>query len=393
MVETRNESRGHSESTMTTPPLKIIAALAFLSLIVAACSLSVSPSEGTPSGSEFSTPTLAPSPTPRPTATFAPPTMTPTVAPVAGTTTIVVNVRSKPDQSGDVLGQLPINSDVQIIGTDFTKSWYQIIYPDGPDGLGWVAGQFIQTDATPEVPVIGAGAAGTPPPGVEGKASQTINVRSGPGTDFNTLGTLDTGESMILSGKNASGTWLQIYFPGGPGDRGWVSAGFVTVDDTSTLPTLDDQGTPVPGGDQQSTAAPTPSATLEAAAPDGDSPQTPALTVSFSPQSSRLFAYTSEISYPDGDREDWIQFTPYSPQAGQTAPMLASLTCIGNGTVVVELWQDGTPLDNWGTLACGSSQGPLNLAGDSTYLFHLSAAEGSGGLQFVQYTLTIQIGY
>jgi hypothetical protein len=81
-----------------------------------------------------------------------------------------VNVRSEPDQTGDVLGQLPINTDVQIIGTDFTKSWYQIIYPDGPDGLGWVAGQFVQTEQTPEVPVIGAGAASTPPPGVQGQA-------------------------------------------------------------------------------------------------------------------------------------------------------------------------------------------------------------------------------
>ena len=377
---------------MTTSRVRFFAALASLALL-AACSLSVSPSEETPDGNEFSTPTLAPSLTPRPTATTAPATITPTVAPVAGTTTIIVNVRSGPDQSSNVLGQLPISTDVQIIGTDFTKSWYQIIYPDGPDGIGWVAGQFIQTEETPEVPVIGGGAAGTPPPGVEGQASQTINVRSGPGTDFNTLGTVDSGESMTLTGKNGSGTWLQIYFPGGPGDRGWVSAGFVTVDDTSGLPVLDDQGTPVPGGGGESTAAPTASATLEAAPSDGDSPQTPALTVTFSPQSSRLFAYTSEVSYPEGDREDWIQFAPYSPQAGQTAPMLASLTCEGNGTVVVELWQDGTPLENWGTLACGSSQGPLNLAGDSTYLIHLSAAEGSGGLQFVQYTLTVQIGY
>jgi hypothetical protein len=33
------------------------------------------------------------------------------------------------------------------------------------------------------------------------------------------------------------------------------------------------------------------------------------------------------------------------------------------------------------------------LSGDSAYLLHISAAEGSGGLQYVQYTLTVQIGY
>jgi len=378
---------------MNTSRLKLAAALTFLGVLAVACSFSVAPASGTPAAPGFSTPTLAPSLTPHPTFTPAPPTITPTVAPVAGTTTIIVNVRNKPDQSGEVLGQLPINTDVQIIGTDFTKTWYQILYPDGPDGVGWVAGQFIQTDQTPNVPVIGAGAAGTPPPGVQAQTSQKINVRSGPGTDFDTLGTVDGSQSITLTGKNATGTWLQIYFPGGPGDRGWVSAGFVTVDDTSGLPVLDDQGTPAAPSGGASTTAASPTATIAAAAEDGDSPQAPALTVSFSPQTSRLFAYTSDVSYPEGDREDWIQFTPYSPQTGQTAPMLASLTCTGNGTLVVELWKDGAPLKDWGTLACGSSEGPLDLSGDSTYLIHLLAAEGSGGLQYVQYTLTVQIGY
>jgi hypothetical protein len=256
-----------------------------------------------------------------------------------------------------------------------------------------VAAQLIQTDATPQVPVIGAPVAGTPPPGIQAQANQKINVRSGPGTDFNSLGTVDGGQSVTLTGKNTDATWLQIYFPGGPGDRGWVSAGFVSVDDTSSLPVLDDQGTPAATGDQPSSEAPSPSPTIAAAADDGDSAQNPALTVTFSPQSSRLFAYTSDVSYPEGDREDWVQFKPYSTQSGQTAPLLASLTCTGNGTLVVELWQDGVPLKDWGTLACGSSEGPLNLSGDSTYLLHLSAAEGQGGLQYIRYTLTVQIGY
>jgi len=378
---------------MKSPFLKLPLALASLALLVTACSFSVSPSNGTPSGAEFSTPTLAPSLTPRPSFTPAPPTITPTVAPVAGKTTVQVNVRAKPDLASNALGLLQPNSDVQIIGTDFTKSWYQIIFPDGPDGVGWVASQLVQTDSTPQVPVIGAGAAGTPPPGVQAQANQKINVRSGPGTDFNTIGTVDNGQSITLTGKNDGATWLQIYFPGGPDDRGWVSAGFVNVDDTSGLPVLDDQGTPASPSGQPSSQAATPSPTIAPAPNDEDSAQRPALTVSFSPQSSRLFAYTSEVSYPQGDREDWIQFSPYSPQTGQTAPLLASLTCSGNGTVVVDLWQDGVPLNDWGTLACGSSEGPLNLSGDSTYLLHISAAEGQGGLQYVQYTLTVQIGY
>jgi uncharacterized protein YgiM (DUF1202 family) len=373
---------------------KLVVLLVWLAFGAAACSFRVSPSEGTPGTTGFSTPTLAPSPTPRPTNTPAPPTIAPTVEPVAGTTTITVNVRSKPDQGASVLGQLEPGADVQIIGTDFTKSWYEITYDKGPDGIGWVAGQFIQTDATPDVPVVGAGASGTPPPGIQAETSQTVNVRAGPGTDFDTIGSIDSGQKITLTGKNDTGTWLQVYVPGAPDDRGWVTAGFVTVDDTSSLPVLNDQGTPVPGGGQgSSTEAPSPSPTLSVAAEDGDSAQAPALTVSFSPDSSRLLAYTSDVSYPQGDREDWVQFAPYSPQPGQTAPMLATLACTGNGTVNVELWQDGKPLQNWGNLACGSSEGPLNLSGNSTYLLHISAAEGSGGLQYVQYTLTVQIGY
>jgi hypothetical protein len=42
-------------------------------------------------------------------------------------------------------------------------------------------------------------------------------------------------------------------------------------------------------------------------------------------------------------------------------------------------------------LACGD-QIQLDLAGDATYLFYLSAVEGSGGLQYVLYTFSIKVG-
>jgi uncharacterized protein YraI len=373
-----------------------------LAMLLSACSVRVGNSATeVPTELPFNTPTLPPTATPRPTATVVTPSITPTVSPVEGTVSTQINVRAAPDKNSVSEGLLKAGETVQIVGQNEAGDWWLIQYPPAESGLGWVSAAYIQSASKPDVPVVNPEASKptplaspTPLAGLSAKTVEKVNVRSGPGTGYNSLGTIDPGSSLTLTGKNETGTWLQIYKAGGPGDRGWVSAAYVQVDgDTNQLPVLDEMGTPVaqtPGTPEAERATSTP--VIAPAADDGDSAQKPAISILFSPQASRKFIYSNDVSTPQGDSTDWLQFAPYSPQPGQTTPINLGLTCDGNGSVNVELWQNGTPLSGWGSLACGGHSGSLSLAGDSTYLLKLSAAEGTGDLQSVKYTLTASLG-
>ena len=59
-------------------------------------------------------------------------------------------------------------------------------------------------------------------------ANTPVNIRSGPGTVYSTIGAIPQSGSATVTGKNADGTWWVINFPAGAGGRGWVSASVVT---------------------------------------------------------------------------------------------------------------------------------------------------------------------
>jgi SH3-like domain-containing protein len=52
-------------------------------------------------------------------------------------------------------------------------------------------------------------------------ASQTVNVRSGPGTSFGVVGTLEPGARVRVFGPNGDGTWIEVELS--PGRTGWVA--------------------------------------------------------------------------------------------------------------------------------------------------------------------------
>lgn len=92
-------------------------------------------------------------------------------------------------------------------------------------------------------------------------ATQNVNVRSGPGTNFSIVGKLQQGESAPLKGKSPDGTWWQIAYPTEQ-ERGWVASQFTTFSDTSItvavvqVPTADTSATPRPTAPPQATAIP-----------------------------------------------------------------------------------------------------------------------------------------
>jgi hypothetical protein len=66
----------------------------------------------------------------------------------------------------------------------------------------------------------------TPEPAPSFTSDQSVNVRSGPGTNYPKLGSVDAGQSFEILGKNAAGDWLEFVYDG---DAAWVTADMVTV--------------------------------------------------------------------------------------------------------------------------------------------------------------------
>jgi uncharacterized protein YraI len=75
---------------------------------------------------------------------------------------------------------------------------------------------------------------------------QQINVRSGPGTEYPTVGILIGGEQVPAKGRSAAGLWIQVDYPGVEGGRAWVYAPLVTLRDAASLPIIEPPPTPTP---------------------------------------------------------------------------------------------------------------------------------------------------
>jgi uncharacterized protein YraI len=331
-------------------------------------------------------PSTTPIPSKSPTVTPLPPTLTATPLLINGTLTIKVNVRSGPGISYASLGQLGAGENVQVIAREVTGAWYQILYPASPEGSGWVTAQYVKIPTGTQVPLQP-----TPtPPGPTGRVIQRLNVRSGPGTTFNSIGILEPGASVSLTGKNSTASWLQITYTAGPGGIGWVIAQYIQTDSTGDLPVLDESGNIVTPGvaGTPSGPGPVPTPTIGPALTDGDSSAIPAINVTLSSLGTTRFIYSSQVSTPQGDPEDWIAFTPYS-STGTNARLIFSLSCTGNDTLTVELLLGGSLLSGWGTLECGDKGKSILLPAGQMILVNLKPAAGNG-LRLVAYTLDVQ---
>jgi uncharacterized protein YraI len=94
--------------------------------------------------------------------------------------------------------------------------WSRIGFPTA----GWVNNRYIQflSEGTPAIHTT---------VGVEHAyvAAESLHVRSGPGTEFPIVQSLDHGQTVVIVAVVTDGGWKQIIMPG----KGWVSTEFVQV--------------------------------------------------------------------------------------------------------------------------------------------------------------------
>lgn len=189
------------------------------------------------------TPTREPSPTSAPPTsplpTPAPPTPTPLPTGTLTAGADGANVRAGPDTSFDLLGSLDPGQTAPILGT--YEDWFLTEYEGEP---AWIASWVVEAADLEYVPGVDeAGVVVATPAGPQPTPAGTLtvgdngaNVRSGPDTDYDLLGSLDPGATAPVTGK--SGDWFRIDYEG---QIGWVAGWIVEVAGAEGVPEVEVQ--------------------------------------------------------------------------------------------------------------------------------------------------------
>lgn len=248
-----------------------------LSLLLAACAMpgfeeptptATATLEASPTPSPTNTPEPTATPTPEPTAT---PTQMPEPAPVLGRAESNVTVRAESRRGSKSLGGIYSNQGVQIIARNDQARWFYIIWPDSPNGRAWVladAVNLVDVDMT-QLPIAivdanknvsflppflwtvsGEPLPIPPVPQVDNvrpaEITQAVNVRVAPNLGSVTIGALQVGQVVTMTGRFGENEWVQIDFPSGPEGKGWISTGEIKpLDGYGDLPYYNILATPI----------------------------------------------------------------------------------------------------------------------------------------------------
>jgi uncharacterized protein YraI len=283
----------------------------------------------------------------------------------------------EPSTASKVIGIVVANSTVQIVGKDRGENWWQILYEAGEEGKGWVTAQYVETVGKPEVPVIGVSGINTNS-GTAATVIQQLNIRSGPGTSFNSLGVLNANDVLNLTGKNREGTWLQIDFPAGPVGKGWVSSAFVKTDDTTSLPIISEAGSVIGTGTPIDTPLPA-TPTLIPAPMDFDSADSPIKTVILGGAGAYTLLYNGDVSFPEGDTDDWISVTSH------VDILFVGIECQGSGSLHTEIVGKATDL------VCNEELQAISVSRDAPFLIHIRAIGPANPLVYTKYKLVLKV--
>jgi uncharacterized protein YraI len=166
------------------------------------------------------------------------------------TTTEVVNVRSGPGLTYPIYGLAPKGATGKAVGVSEDAGWWAVELPTtvSTEGIGWVSADWVIAENTENVPVIPASElpppAEIPPPGPQdpqATAIEPINVRSGPGTAYESYGVVPIGATGRVVGVSQDGNWWVVAIPPevAPEGLGWVNAAYVTTANTDGVPVLE----------------------------------------------------------------------------------------------------------------------------------------------------------
>ena len=277
-----------------------------------------------------------------------------------------------------------------------------------------------------------------------------LNVRTGPGTNYDVVGALSAGSSASIIGKSPNGGWWKIQCPPNSGSECWISAGSqystaanadavqvaavppapahteptaVPTDQPAQEPTgepvQEPTGEPVqePTGEpvqeptsepvqepvQEPTGEPVQEPTSEpvqeptgepiqeakVADFDNDSLQNPAQTHLLRITGTRNFSHSNAVSYANGDQDDWVQFEfPNNSNVNQNVWITLNCTIEGSDSAQLRatIWEDGAQTSK--IVICG--QGEQQLTVDNTKVQSVRIHWGiTDDDIYADYTLTV----
>lgn len=141
-----------------------------------------------------------------------------------------VNLRTGPSVSYPVAVQMAAGQALTLIGRNYDASWVEAVLPTGT--RGWMNARYaITTFPVTGLPVTFSGIV-DPIPAQPVTATATVvanflNLRVGPGANFDKAAQLVRGQSLQLVGRNADARWVQVNVPNIGG--GWVSARYIAA--------------------------------------------------------------------------------------------------------------------------------------------------------------------
>jgi len=166
-----------------------------------------------------------------------------------GMTLANVYVRTGPAENYPAYGIVPAGINGRIIGIS-EDSLYWVVRIDPAivgNGYGWMRAEYIAASNTAGMTVVATPPLTTteappaPPAGVPtGTATDYLNVRSGPGTNYPVLVVAPPGASGYITGKSSDSQWWQVkistqYAADG---LGWVSGGYVITQNVEGVPVV-----------------------------------------------------------------------------------------------------------------------------------------------------------
>ncbi len=107
--------------------------------------------------------------------------------------------------------------------------------------------------------------------------------------------------------------------------------------------------------------------------------ETPLAKVTIAPMNSRAFQVNGEVSAPEGDAEDWVEFNSFS------GAVVIQVVC-SSTALQVELWNNGASVEGF-LLACGEER-VLNISPNSVYILRLFDP-ASNEFRHTKYTLSV----
>ncbi|MCL2336846.1 MAG: N-acetylmuramoyl-L-alanine amidase [Firmicutes bacterium] len=136
-----------------------------------------------------------------------------------------VNLRSAPGTNSSIITTVPKGQRFQVLETK--GDWYKVTFGQQ---TGWIAGWMVETataDSTPTQQTQQQNSAGKTKQATI--TADSVNVRSGPGSSYSTITTVNKGAKFSVAGT--SGQWVKINLPNGK--TGWVAGWLSSVSETA----------------------------------------------------------------------------------------------------------------------------------------------------------------